>query len=280
METTDEEFADEFKSLFESVSEEVEKEEDNNIDSDPESDEPVEEPDGQEPTEEEDDGDDEGEEEDGEVTTPVVEPAADDSKDAVIAGLEAQIAKLTTLVESVVKPSEPEPVKPEPPKVEDLEKLFEGLDFDNVVDTREGFVEFMRNAFQALQTGIVSQVNTQIPDVVGSVVTQQTSLKEMVAEFYESNPELASVKAYVGKIADEISAKDPNLSIKEVLDKAAIQAKEGLGIKDAVEKKVATPDPKPAKPSKPALPGNKSGARKTSAQPSKLQSEIDEILND
>jgi len=205
---------------------------------------------------------------------PSPEPHTTDSN-AEIAALTAQVAALTALVN---KSAEPE-TKPEPAKAKievpaiDLNEMFKDTDFDKVMATKEGFLDFLGKAMATAQNQTAEKVLQSIPNVVGGFVQRQAALKDVAKDFYSKYPELKRVKKYVTTVANEVSAENPGWTLDKVLTEAATRAKTTLNIGEEIKQQ------EKKKASKPALPGSR--GTKVKPQPTnKLQAEIDDILTD
>lgn len=270
-------FTDEITDLFDEELGGVDKPEE---DDEPEGDKPEGEESGDKP-EPDVDGEEGGEveiEKKPEGGEPVDDPAPETPKPtSEVEELKAQIAALISTVNSLKTPAkEPEPEKKlELPPV-DLITLFKDVDFDTVMETKEGFLEFLSKAMATVQSTTVDSVISSIPGLVDGVVTRKTTLDTVVKDFYGTYPELEGAKKYVSFVANGISEAEPNLSMQEVLTKAAAKAKADLGLKE-LPKKEETPAADGKK--KPSLPGGSGGSRGKAPKPNKLQSEIDDLLD-
>ncbi len=224
--------------------------------------------------------------------TPPVEPPAPADGETVTLTKEQHEQLLSKLDElagtppakPVDEPATHVPVKPEdivpkqPTQVAGLDEVLANMDFDAVMESKESFAEFLKTTMAVVQEQTAQKVLTSIPNVVGNFVQQRATMQEVAKEFYGRYPELKRVKRYVSKVADEISGKNPDWNIGQVLEEAAKVTKETLGVQNlAVEgNKGAVTKPKS---SAPALPGNQ-GVRQPSKPPSGLQSEIDDLISD
>ena len=87
---------------------------------------------------------------------------------------------------------------------------------------------------------------------------------------------MAPVKTYVGAIAQDIAQSNPNLSFDQVLNKTAEKAYKTLGIQR--NKVKAKKGKVPGKRRKPAFAKPPKGGRKAAAKKTKVQSQIDELI--
>lgn len=196
--------------------------------------------------------------------------------------LRTQVESLTKIINDLAGGDKPvAPISEETPTGEavpvdaTVEKLLETMDFDQVMDKKESFVKFFLDAMEVVKAETVQQTLLSIPQVVGSVVHRQASLRDVAMTFYTTHPELKPVKQYVGKVATQISAENPEWDIQQVFEETAKKVKDTLNILDVVQKTEKKEVTKP----KPALPGVTS-VRNPSKPSGGLQSEIDDLIND
>lgn len=201
----------------------------------------------------------------------------EETEESKIAKLESQIESLQLLVDKLAGPKEVVPsITPAEvvPKAKNLNEVLAEVDFDKVMESKEEFTKFFVSAMEIVQEQTAQKILSSIPNIVGSHVQRQTTLRDVAIEFYNRYPELKRVKRYVGTVANEIYAANPEMTLGQVMEEAARVAKETLNIKAAVETKERKEG------AKPALPGSGGGSRMPSKPSSKLQSEIDELLVD
>jgi len=197
-----------------------------------------------------------------------VEPVTPPIETKDISAMEAQIAKLTELVNTLTAPKEAPP--PQEPQVEaGLKELFDSLDFDEVMENKEAFTKFMTQALKAASIATAGHLQNVIP----STITAQEEMVKVREQFFDTYKELKPVAGYVAQVANGIAKDHPEWKMPEVLAEAAKVSKVNLGIGDLV---VAPP----VKPSgKPTLPGGSRTTRTQTAPKSPLQAEIDELLD-
>jgi len=163
-----------------------------------------------------------------------------------------------------------------------LDEMLESMDFDDVMDNKDSFRKFVTKLAVSIKTQAIEEGTQRalvsMPQVVSGAVQRQATLRDVANRFYKDNPELMPVKRYVAQVANQISAQNPELTLGDIMKKAAEQAYNTLGIVKAVEdkaKKGAT------KPKAPALPGGtQAGGKRNVSAPTGLQGEIDDFLND
>jgi hypothetical protein len=206
------------------------------------------------------------------VEIPVVE-APPVEEESPTAKLQKIIEAQAETIANLQKPTVSETIPPASIESEDFNKLLEEMDLDEVLDNKANFSKFLKQAMTFVKEQTKQEILTSIPQVVGNHVQQQVVMRDVANTFYETHPELKRVKKYVSTVANEVSAQNPGWDVPTVLAEAAKRAKEALQLQGVVS------TPGPVKPVAPALPGS-GGVRAPAAVPSKLQSEIDDLIND
>lgn len=110
-----------------------------------------------------------------------------------------------------------------------------------------------------------------IPEVVGRQVNEATTNKQIIDDFYREHPGLKPHRPYIGFKANELAAKKPELTLRELLAETAEIVKNELSITEEAEDK----ESKRKKPKTPRTP--KGGGEKETSKRTDLQSEIDEM---
>lgn len=207
----------------------------------------------------------------------VVEPVEPEPQDDLSVQLEAirkekaaLEAKLTEL--SAQAPQEPEP---EPLTVEEMDFLGE-RHIDNLLSDSQTFNAFInevaRKIIEGASANIGQNIMTSIPQIVRTNVTNQMSLARKVDDFYRENSDLADKKQFVGIVANELQAKNPEWTVEQLFSEAAAEARKRLGTASATPARPAAPQKKPALP----------GGTKVKGAPAKpltgTMKEIDDML--
>ena len=222
------------------------------------------------------------------VEEEVVEEVVEEEEDEPLTERElaylAEINRLSGIQVPVEEAPKPAPV---PAKVEEeqpapvskmtLDKIMEGYEFDDVVSDPEIFLKVLGNAIQLGNSQTIETVYRNIPGIVNAQVTSQSSLNSAIKDFYTDNPDLEPVRAYVGKVANELAAKNPDWNVAKLFEETAITTRTALKLRaKVVTPNVVKPKGSPALVRKPS----KAGARgQTTVKRSKLQSEIDDLIN-
>ena len=221
----------------------------------------------------------------GEVVTPSVTPTAPTTTTPELSEVEAlkkQIETLTTLVDTMSGTAKVAPTTTETPAVEvkipELEDLFKDMDFDSVMESKENFVKFFKDAMAVVKEQTKQETLVNIPNVVGSFVQRQASIRDVATEFYGKYPELKRVKQYVAHVANTVSAEQPEWNISQVLEEAAKRTKETLNLQAIVEDK-GKDDSSTSKP-KPSLPGGTQSSKTPKAPSNGFQDEINDLITD
>ena len=154
--------------------------------------------------------------------------------------------------------------------------FLDGLDIDEVLSSGENLNKLLLAVYnKGLEQSI--QMNQQnwsatAPDLVREHVAQHMSMRELVDSFYETNPDLVSVRKTVGAIANEVSQENSELTIEEVFAEAAKRTREALGLP-------ATP-PERSDVQKPNLPQRRQPGNRRNGTPTLtgVAKEIDDLL--
>ncbi|MCK5021265.1 MAG: hypothetical protein KAS32_29915, partial [Candidatus Peribacteraceae bacterium] len=207
---------------------------------------------------------------------PDKEPTELEKVTAQNAILVAELEKASSPV-APVKETAAEETEVVPPPT-DLNELFEGIDFDKVIESKENFVGFLKNFAERIHNNAVQASMTNIPGVVGGFVSRQNAMKDVAKEFYSVYPELKPVKGYASKVANEVHAENPDMKIGDVLTETAKRVKATLNLVAAKEKEESTTGRK----RKPGLPGTDSATPTRSGKKTSkgLQDDIDDFLDD
>ena len=231
-------------------------------------------PEGSEPAKEEGD-EKKGEEEKG-VTVPESVSEVD--------GLKAQISTLMGLLNTAhqnVGSPQPQVASTAPVQPVDFNTFMEGVDFDSVMETKEGFMKFFTQSMDIVRQQAEQSVMAAVPEYVSGQVQRNATMKNVADEFYSTYPELNQIKGYVANVASEVSTANPTWDITQVLTESARVTKEVLGLtgQPAVTPTVPNVPVAPTAPS-PILSGGTRTTKTPVGKKSSLQSDIDDFLTD
>lgn len=120
--------------------------------------------------------------------------------------------------------------KKEPEKVVESLDLIGELDIDEVVSDKKLFNQVISAGLAKIREDLKSELSAMIPGVASTHVNHAMTIKETTDNFYRENSDLVPVKKTVGRIAAEIYAEEPTITIQELYKKAADKTREVLGI--------------------------------------------------
>lgn len=208
-----------------------------------------------------------------EPTTPVVEtpPSEIDQLKSQNENLLKLIGELSEKVnKGVVTPTEVIPGE-----TVSLDKLMEDFDFDEIMESKVKFTEFIKGVVNATKVATLQEMSGVVPQYVAPHVQQQLSLQELHREFYETHKELSGLKSYVSQIAKEYATANPDKTVQEVLNETAKIAKTNLGL--PLEPIVT---PSTTSNTKPVLPGGTRSTKTSKGGSSdSLAGEIAELID-
>jgi hypothetical protein len=189
--------------------------------------------------------------------------------------LKEQNEKLTKLfAESIASKTESSKITPDIEELPTVDKLLEGVDFDDIMSSKENFSKFLVGLLNSSRQETLKTIQSIIPDAIGAQVDSQMSMKEIANNFYSTHKELSAVKPYVATIANTVAKEHPDWKVGQVLEESAKIARENLGISHINVSDIPTPSSTKIK-NKPSLPG---GTQVTS-RPSGGKKESDAIMD-
>jgi hypothetical protein len=229
---------------------------------------------------------------------PAPEPAPGDAI-TTETSLRAEIARLAALVgaPSTVAPPEPQalapqapvaPQAPAPTAAPEVIKFVETEEqFNQILDNVDNFNKFLTQVVRGVHAQAVSEAReatlVSIPSLVGNLADQAVNMRLAVRDFFTGNPDLQPYNKYVGFVANEIAAREPELPLDQLFEKLGPEVRSRLRLVDAASLQ-APPSPgagpgaaPPAEP--PAFPPTAGGPRKPSGADVKLSKMEKEILD-
>jgi hypothetical protein len=211
---------------------------------------------------------------------PAAETPVESAEDPRIAAMQETINQLSQQI--VGRPGEqlqPPPTAPEIGVDLDLAKfqiLPDGVDFEDVVNDKATFEGFMRDVLTRYETSRVRRDALTTPTLVSRQVQFVLGLHKAVESFYDANKDLVNVKPLVGAFSNKLVAEHPDWSLPKVMEESAALTRKALGTGLKAPEK-----PKPAPTVVNPSFATTSNARKPApVKPSKLQSEIEELIRD
>lgn len=117
-----------------------------------------------------------------------------------------------------------------------------------------GLVQHIEGLVSSTRAQTREEVLRDLPNVATQVARHQMILMKAVEQFYLDNQDLAPFQHIVGAVGQEISMKEPNLTINEALEKTGVEVRRRLGLRKQALKVEAD--------RKPAFPKGGTGSRK------------------
>lgn len=213
---------------------------------------------------------------DGGAPPPSEPPSAGDPRDEQIKQMKETIESLKQTIETVARtasqPVAPAPTNEPPATMKFLEKE---EDLDKALNSVDNFNDLLSNVMTKVEAIILEKATAMASQMANSVYTQRS----MVTDFYNANPDLNEHKAFVGVVANEIAAANPDWDMKKVVDALPAEVKNRLKLGINVE--VPPPEVPPATPpAPPAFAGGK-GSRRDGGPPtppSAIEKEVADLL--
>ena len=212
--------------------------------------------------------------------SPVDEPAPQlTPEQAEIARLRQQLeeanARFIEKQAPVSKPSE----SALPTTIQARDFLPEGVDVEDVLTDKNKLNNLLNQVFQTAVVETTQRMALSLPDIVEAQVRQQTALRQSVESFYTKHPHLTGFKRTVSAAATEIAAANPDWSVDQVFDAAAVKATELIGLQQqTVAQTPAQAAQVGQKLKSPALAPTKGGRGQKGSDMTKLQKEIEDML--
>ena len=175
----------------------------------------------------------------------------------------------------VSKPSESAP----PTTIQARDFLPEGVDVEDVLTDKNKLNNLLNQVFQTAVVETTQRMALSLPDIVEAQVRQQTALRQSVESFYTKHPHLTGFKRTVSAAATEIAAANPDWSVDQVFDAAAVKASELIGLQQQTAAQTPAHVAQVGQKLKsPALAPTKGGRGQKGSDMTKLQKEIEDML--
>jgi hypothetical protein len=155
---------------------------------------------------------------------PVV-PAVD-PRDATITQLQGTIEELRKMVEAVAAQRAPAtPAAPAEPVAPEVHKfLAKDEDLDEALKSVDNFNAMLSGVVVKSQEGMLAA----LPQIVMALADQVVTRKIAVTEFFNANKDLVGSRAYVGTVANELAAANPDWTMEQVIEKLAPEVRNRL----------------------------------------------------
>lgn len=190
------------------------------------------------------------------------QPAAPavDPRDQTIAELTKQVQTLTNAVTQLQGTPQQIPTTPQAPHAQVGDVRYVGRrEFADAFDDPNTLADVVNNAIaQALQPfvgiqdslntdKIVEQVYQQVNSGLDSRIASRVVTNNIIADFYQTNPEMTPFKQQLATVIQNIESKEPGLSVEELLTKGkeAMYTKHKPLLEAAKETLNKQPDPAP-----------------------------------
>ena len=146
-----------------------------------------------------------------ENTTETVESSVDDVSEATSAATAKLIQGLKAPEASIDLPE----------KVEITD-----ADYTKAAESKEG----LQSLIQKVRDQNMLEIMQKLPVLVEPMVQRMAEINIATSTFWQKNPELKDVPAYVAQMAVEIQSEKPSMGYTELLQKAAEKARNNLGL--------------------------------------------------
>lgn len=205
------------------------------------------------------------------ASTPSVDP-----RDAEMQSLRDTIASLQQTIEAVSKQA-----------VAPVQQVQEQLPSASIkfIETEEAFDKALNNVdnFNALLQSVIEKAHeaweARLPQVVSPLIHQTYNQRSIVDDFYRANQDLATNKAYVGIVANEIAAQHPDWDMGKVIENLAGEVRNRLRLGNVPASTTPSPIEPPLQTPPPAFAGNPGARRGTPTPMSKVEQEIADLLD-
>lgn len=192
--------------------------------------------------------------------------------------------QMEELAKKVVTPAEQFPrdeqgnvVSPPPQGPPIVQFIKDDADFDDALRSPENFNKLLTGVMYKA----VESVMRTVPKLVTNLADQQITTRSAIQEFYAKNEDLIPSKAYVGMVADELVAKNPDWKLDKLMGE--------LGKEVRTRLKLTAPGVTPDRGrsntppgQSPAFAGAGRGSGRTGAlrNESPLQKDINDLISD
>ena len=153
------------------------------------------------------------------------------------------------------------------------------MDVEDVLTDKNKLNNLLNQVFQTAVVETTQRMALSLPDIVEAQVRQQTALRQAVDSFYTKHPHLTGFKRTVSAAATEIAAANPDWSVDQVFDAAAVKASELIGLQQQTAAQTPAHVAQVGQKLKsPALAPTKGGRGQKGSDMTKLQKEIEDML--
>lgn len=173
--------------------------------------------------------DDEEEDEDGEGTTPDGERPTKNVNTKEESRLKQELAILKDTIDDLKNELKSVSSKKEDKPAEfKLDELTDEK-FEKITESKEEFMDFFGSAIKKAVEFSREETLKSIPSLVDKKVQVVNEHKRLAQEFYENNPDLYEFKEYVGRTANKIAEKNPDMDVPEIFKETEREVRKKLG---------------------------------------------------
>lgn len=155
--------------------------------------------------------------------------------------------------------------------------FLDGLDIDEVLSSSDNLNKLLLGVYnKALQESSklsAENIMRSLPSTMSNYVTQHLTMREMVNNFYDDNDDLVGAKQTVTDVANKIANDNPELTVEEVFQRTASEARKVLNLKK-IEPKTK------GKPTLHNSRGNGGRARLSVPELDGLAKEVNDLISD
>lgn len=200
--------------------------------------------------------------------------------DDVVTKLRQRVAELETGKAFEKEEEEEEieaPKKKKEPPVQTIEDFVTEEEFEAIQSDPRKLNEVLHKVYQRASADTSERVLKQIPEIVQASSARQMTLQEAVKKFYASNPDLQEHAKYVGYVANQIKAKNPEMAINDILDETEKEVRKSLAITKKAKEKEEERRKNTDKPAFARGSGNHKGGKTDNRN--NFQKQADEMIN-
>ena len=159
------------------------------------------------------------------------EPSSEEEESSSEPTREELMEEVQQLRNEVEKQDQPEEEQEEPAEepnafnVEGLDDLISEEEYDKALSGPEGLNEVFKNVFERFYQKAAPKLIEQSARTASRTKTQE----DIVKSFRQENQDLTGQMGYVGYKANKIRSENPNMGLREVLNKAAESVRQEIG---------------------------------------------------
>ena len=162
-----------------------------------------------------------------------------------------------------------------------IEAFITDEEFEEMQTNPQKYNEIMLRVYKRARQDASEDVIRQIPSLVQAASNRQLTLQQSVTEFYQKNPDLRKHAQYVGYVANQVKAQNPEMSVPDILNEAEQRVRADLDLTKQAEKAEEERQENLPKNKQPAFAHRGSGNHKGGKTDSRndFQKQADEMIN-